>query len=69
MALKSVRPTPGYIYFIAFVLAAPTTWLLVGAPGEDVPGTIGMVTMIVVFGVFSVGLESLRRRFLEKHDR
>jgi hypothetical protein len=69
MAFKSVRPTPGYIYLIAFVLAVPTGWLLLGAPGENVPGMIGMVTMIVLFGVFSIALESLRRRFFEKNDR
>jgi len=69
MALKSVRRTPGYIYLIAFVLAIPTSWRLVGAPGENVPGMIGMVTMIVLFGVFSIGLESLRRRFFKKQDQ
>jgi polyferredoxin len=69
MALKSVRRTPGYIYLMAFVLAAPTSWLLVGAPGENVPGMIGMVIMIVLFGAFSIGLESLRRSFFEKHNQ
>jgi hypothetical protein len=69
MALKSVQRTPGYIYIIAFLLAAPGSWLLVGAPGENVPGMIGMVTMIVLFGAFSIGLESLRRRFFQKNDQ
>ena len=68
MALKSVQRTPGYIYIIAFLLAAPGSWLLVGAPGENVPGMIGMV-MIILFGAFSIGLESLRRRFFQKHDQ
>jgi len=54
---------------MAVVLAALTSWLLVGAPGENVPGIIGMVTMIVLFGAFSIGLESLRRRFFQKHDQ
>ena len=68
MVLKSVQRTPGYIYIIAFLLAALGSWLLVGAPGENVPGMIGMV-MIILFGAFSIGLESLRRRFFQKHDQ
>jgi polyferredoxin len=67
MALKSIRLIPGYIYVIAFLLAVPGTWLLVGAPGEDVPGMIGMVIMIVLFAALAMVLDLLRRR-LKKHD-
>jgi hypothetical protein len=69
MALKSIRRTPAYIYLIAGVLAVPGSWLLVGVPGENVPGMIGMVVMIILFGALSMGLESLRRRFFGKHDQ
>jgi hypothetical protein len=60
--VKSVSYTPGYIYLIAFILALPATWLVVGRSGEDVPGMIAMVVTIVFFGVFSITLGSLRRR-------
>jgi hypothetical protein len=56
MALKSIRRTPAYIYLIAGVLAVPGSWLLVGTPGENVPGMIGMVVMIILFGALSMGL-------------
>jgi len=60
--VKSVSYTPGYIYLIAFILALPATWLVVGRSGEDVPGMIAMVVTIVFFGVFTIALGSLRRR-------
>jgi hypothetical protein len=61
--MKSIRYTPGYIYLLAFILALPATWLAVGRSGEDVPGMIAMVVTIVFFGVFTIALSSLRRRF------
>src|SRR5947208_9676182 len=61
--VKSIRYTPGYIYLLAFILALPATWLTVGRSGEDVPGMIAMVVTIVFFGVFTIALGSLRRRF------
>jgi hypothetical protein len=67
MELKSVRHTPAYIYIIAFILAVPATWLLVGTPGESVPGMISMVVLLILFGAIALGLHSLRR-FLQKRD-
>jgi hypothetical protein len=67
MELKSVRHTPAYIYIIAFILAVPGTWLLVGTPGESVPGMISMVVLLILFGAIALGLDSLRR-FLQKRD-
>lgn len=67
MELKSVRHTPAYIYVIAFILAVPGTWLLVGTAGESVPGMISMVVMLILFGAIALGLDSLRR-FLQKRD-
>ncbi|HYR21793.1 MAG TPA: hypothetical protein VEP30_02560 [Chthoniobacterales bacterium] len=69
MALKSVRRTPYYVYFLAFLLAFPARWLLDATWGDNVPGMIGMVEMIVLFGVFSIGIETVRRRFVQKHER
>jgi hypothetical protein len=60
--LKSVPYTPGYIYLIAVILALPATWLVVGTAGEDVPGMIAMIVTIVFFGIFTLALNSLRRR-------
>jgi len=60
--LKSVPYTPGYIYLIAIILALPATWLVVGTAGEDVPGMIAMIVTIVFFGIFTLALNSLRRR-------
>jgi len=45
---------------IAFILALPATWLVVGTSGEDVPGMIAMVVTILFFGVFIIALGSLR---------
>jgi vacuolar-type H+-ATPase subunit I/STV1 len=59
--VKSVSYTPGYIYLVAFILALPATWLVVGRSGEDVPGMIAMVVTVVFFGVFTIALGSLRR--------
>jgi membrane protein implicated in regulation of membrane protease activity len=66
--MKSVSYTPGYIYLIAFILALPATWLVVGRSGEDVPGMIAMVVTIVFFGVFTLALGSLRRRFQNRRS-
>jgi hypothetical protein len=44
--MKSVSYTPGYMYLIAIILALPTTWLVVGRSGEEVPGMIAMVDLI-----------------------
>ena len=60
--MKSVSYTPGYIYLVAIILTLPATWLAVGRSGEDVPGMIAMVVTIVFFGVFTLALDSLRRR-------
>jgi hypothetical protein len=30
---------------------------------------IGMVEMIVLFGAFSIGIETVRRRFVQNHER
>jgi len=59
--VKSVSYTPGYVYLIAFILALPATWLVVGRSGEDVSGMIAMVVTIVFFGVFTIALSSFRR--------
>src|SRR2546430_6002345 len=67
--VKSVSYTPGYIYLIAFILALPATWLVVGRSGEDVPGMIAMVVTIVFFGIFTLALGSLRRRFQNRHHK
>jgi hypothetical protein len=66
--MKSVPYTPSYIYLIAILLALPSTWLVVGRSGEDVPGMIAMVVMIVFFGVFTLGLSSLRRRLQRRRN-
>jgi hypothetical protein len=60
--VKSVPYTPGYIYVIAIILALPATWFVVGRSGEDVPGMIAMVVPIVLSGIFTFALGSLRRR-------
>ena len=60
--MKSVSHTPGYIYLTAIILALPTTWLVVGRSGEDVPGMIAMIVTIVFFGIYTIALGSLRRR-------
>jgi hypothetical protein len=59
--VKSVSYTLGYIYVIAFILALPARWLVVGRSGGDVPGTIAMVVTILFFGVFIIAFGSLRR--------
>ena len=66
--VKSVLYTPGYIYLIAFILALPATWLVVGRSGDDVPGMIAMVVTIVFFGIFTFALGSLRRRFQNRRS-
>ena len=66
--MKSVSHTPGYIYLIAIILALPTTWLVVGRSGEDVPGMIAMVVTIVFFGIYTIALGSLRRRLQNRRS-
>ena len=66
--MKSVSYTPGYIYLIAIILALPTTWLVVGRSGEDVPGMIAMVVTIVFFGIYTLALGSLRRRLQNRRS-
>jgi hypothetical protein len=66
--VKSISYTPGYIYLIAFILALPATWLVVGRSGEDVPGMIAMVVTIVFFGAFTIALGSLRRRLQSRRS-
>src|SRR5438132_11225017 len=58
--VKSIRYTPGYIYFLALLLALPATWLNVGRSGEDVAGMIAMVVTIVFFDIFTFALVSVR---------
>jgi hypothetical protein len=66
--MKSVSYTPGYMYLIAIILALPTTWLVVGRSGEDVPGMIAMVVTIVFFGIYTLALGSLRRRLQNRRS-
>jgi len=54
---------------IAFILALPATWLTVGRSGEDVPGMIAMVVTIVFFGMFTLAIGSVRRRFQNRHHK
>ena len=67
--MTPVPHTPGYIYFIAIILALPATWLTVGVAGEDVPGMIAMVVAIVFSGIFAGALGSLRRRLQNRRNR
>ena len=65
---RAIRYTPGYIYILAFILALPTTWLVVGRSGEDVPGMVAMVATIVFFGIYMSALAALRRRFEQRRS-
>jgi hypothetical protein len=56
------------MYLIAIILALPTTWLVVGRSGEDVPGMIAMVVTIVFFGIYTLALGSLRRRLQNRRS-
>jgi hypothetical protein len=65
--VRSVSYTPAYIYLLAIILALPATWVVVGRSGEDVPGMLAMVVTIVLFGMFTLALGSLRRRLQNRH--
>lgn len=60
--------TPGYIWLISMILAFPATWLLVGTSGEDVPGMVSMIVMLICLLVISSTLAWLRRRILRRKD-
>jgi len=60
--------TPTYIYLVSMVLALPTTWLLVGTSGEDVPGMISMIVMIICVFAWVALLSWIRRSIIRRND-
>jgi hypothetical protein len=60
--------TPTYIYLVSMVLALPATWLLVGTSGEDVPGMISMIVMVIcIFSIVAI-LSWIRRRIIHRKE-
>lgn len=57
--------TPGWVYWVALILAIPATWVLVGTSGENVPGIVAMITSLICWIVISAALAALRRRILQ----
>ena len=60
--------TPTYIYLVSMVLALPTTWLLVGTSGEDVPGMISMIVMIICILAWVALLSWIRRSIIRRKE-
>ena len=60
--------TPTYIYIVSMVLGLPTTWLLVGVSGQDVPGMISMIVMVICLFAWVAGLSWIRRRMIRRKE-
>ncbi|HKP04722.1 MAG TPA: hypothetical protein VJU77_15320 [Chthoniobacterales bacterium] len=63
---QSLERTPTYIYLVSMVLALPTTWMLVGVSGHDVPGMISMIVMVVCIFAWLALLSWIRRRIIRR---
>jgi hypothetical protein len=60
--------TPTYIYLVSMVLALPTTWFLVGTSGEDVPGMISMIVMVICIFAWVALLSWIRRSIMRRKE-
>ena len=60
--------TPTYIYLVSMILALPTTWMLVGTSGEDVPGMISMIVMFISVFAFVAVLSWVRRCIVRRKE-
>ena len=60
--------TPTYIWIISMILAIPATWVLVGTSGEDVPGMIAMIVMLICVFAITAILSSIRRRIIRRKE-